>query len=265
MGIRNLTLLSAYLLSDGGLTPRGKESWTVYFRNKDPLVIDSFQEILKLCTNRYGYRSKRRGGSFNVKLHSSELGRKLLKISNSYRTKACMTKPACPFAKGDGRPRCLKCEKTSNRGISYPKVNIPDIVFESSRIAKDFLRIYSTCDGGVSVTVGRKAEKTFLVRRVFISVKHPTIKTRLMELLKILGYNPYYYDRQIRLTKKEDILRFEREINFLDGAEVSKDSRYLHGHKKSEILKRVSDSYTRPREMLDFMFSKRSSPGLKGD
>lgn len=265
MGIRQLSLLASYLLSDGGMSPRGKGSWTIYFRNKDSAVIESFQKHLECCANRKGYETKRKDGGYFVKLHSSALGKKLLNLSNSYRTTACNDYPVCPFSVNNGRQRCSSCKKILHEDKEYPLVGVPSEVYKSHGLAKEFLRIYATCDGGVSITTGYKGSTPFLVRRVFIAVKHPLLAEQLIELLKMLGYKPYYYGQQIRLTQKNDIIQFQKDIGFIKGAKISGDSKYLHGYEKNQILETMTESYNNPKRIINFILSTRFSSELKRD
>lgn len=265
MGIRQISLLSSYLLSDGGMSPRGKDSWTIYFRNNDDAVTESFQECLKKCAKRRGYEAIRKDGSHFVKLHSFALGKELLKLSNSYRTTACGEHPICPFSKKTGRSRCLSCKKVLHENNEYPHANIPDEVSKSRKLGIEFLRIYATCDGGVSIAIGYKGSMPFLVRKVFIAVKHPILAKQLIGLLENIGYKPYYYGQQIRLTRSKDIIRFQKEIGFIKGAKISGDSKYLRGYEKNQILETVVESYNNPKRTIDFILSTRSSSELKRD
>lgn len=256
MGIRSLILLSSYLLSDGGISAKGKESWTIYFRNKDKTVIQEFQKQLRECTGREGYTTKRKDGSIFVKIHSKKLGTKLFQLSGSYRTKPCTRHPICQHLKGK---RSSHREPTINfDGVGYPPANLPKEIFKDTKLARNFLRIYATCDGGVSVVPAKNSKGSqFLVRRVFIAVEHPILKKELVEVLKILRYSPLEYKGQIRLTKKEDILKFSKEIAFIKNARISKDSKYLNGHTKNKILNMIVNSYDHPHILLGFLLKTR--------
>jgi len=259
MGIRQLTLLAAYLLTDGGISSRGKDSWAIYFRNKDKNVIESFQKQLLSCSGSIGYITKRSDGTDFVRFHSTDLANKLFKLSKSYRTKACENFPKCRHL-SNKTSSCKLFGTIMIDGIEYPMARIPINVFRSKKLAIDFLRIYASCDGGVSVVPAKnKNNSMFLVRKVFISVKHPTLNTQITELLKFLGYNPSQYVDQVRLVKKEDIVKFSKDICFINGSKISNDSKYLSGYEKNFILKKIVKSYHNPKVLLDFLHESRSS------
>ena len=265
MGIRQLTLLAAYLLTDGGISAKNKSNWTIYFRNKDPEIIDSFQKCLGGCSGRKGHVTKRSDGTDFVRLNSKKLALKLFRLSQSYRTKACENFPRCMHLSGK-QSACSLFGTLTIDGIQYPKANVPESVFRSKELAQKFLKIYASCDGGISVTVARnKRNSLFLVRKVFISIKHPVLSNQITELLKWLGYSPSQYKDQVRLVKKEDIIKFNNEIGFISGSRISNDSRFLSNFEKNTILTKVVQSYNQPKTLLDFLHKARSSSQLIRD
>ncbi len=265
MGIRQRTLLSAYLLTDGGVSAKSKSGWIVYFRNKDKEIIKSFQKQLFLCTGKRGYITKRNDGTDFVRLNSRKLAEKMFQLSKSYRTKACENFPQCMHLSGK-RSACTMFGTIKIGGVEYPKAEIPKTVFKLNEITKEFLRIYSSCDGGISVVPAKnKRNSLFLVRKVFISVKHPTLNWQITELLKNMGYSPSQYKDQVRLVKKEDIVKFGKEIGFIKGSKISNDSKFLSGFEKNFILKKVIGSYNNPKNLLDFLHKSRASSRLIRD
>ncbi len=261
MGIRQDVLLAAFLLSDGGIAARGKKSWTIYFRNKDKSVIDEFQRVLKESCGKIGYVTKRTDGSLFIRLHSKEFAERLFKLSKSYRTKACNNFPQCRHLKGK-RSSCTTHGAEIVNGIEYPKAEIPKQIFKNKQLANEFLRIYASCDGGISVVPTKNIRGSpFLVRKIFISVKHPKLSEQLTNLLFDLGFSPSRYKDQIRVIKMEDIRKFRDEIAFIKGAKISKDSKFLYGYQKNQILDKIINSYRNPQELLDFLLKIRSSAG----
>lgn len=265
MGIRRDVLLAAFLLSDGGVTARRQDTWTIYFRNKDKYVNKEFQKTLKASCGSVGYSVERSDGTEFIRLHSKELAIRLFRLSESYRTKACGNFPLCRHLAGK-RSSCLIYGTQVINGIEYPKAKIPKPVFKSNKLAKKFLRIYASCDGGISIVPAKnKRGSKFLVKKIFISVKHPVLSMQLTKLLKKLGFSPSQYRDQIRLTTKNDIEKFKKEIGFIKGSTISRNSQYLSGYEKNKILDLVVDSYKNPQKALNFLLKIRSSNRLKWD
>ncbi|MBI5159247.1 hypothetical protein HY992_03955 [Candidatus Micrarchaeota archaeon] len=126
---------------------------------------------------------------------------------------------------------------------------------------RDFLKVFFTCDGGVSMTVAKNKNGVYLVRKVFVSVVHPKMRDGLMDILERLSFSPKYYSDQIRLTTRQDIELFKKRINFLEGANVSNNSTRFSGLEKSYILDMIVKSYERPSEIISLI----SLPGFKSD
>jgi len=264
MRIRQLVLLSAFLLTDGGLSSKEK-NWLIYFRNKDAEIIKSFQRTLKSLTGKVGYVSERGDGTQYIRLVDNNLAEELFSLSRAYRTKACYNFPRCQHLSGK-LSSCLLFGIINVDGVEYPKAQIPKEVFSSEELGNEFLKIYGSCDGAVSVVPARnKRGSLFLVRKVLFSVKHPQLNSQLTKLLKKLGYNPSQYKDQIRLTKRDDIEKFHSEIGFIDKSKISNHSIFLSGFEKNHILKMVVDSYENPKFLLDFLIKKRPSSRLIWD
>lgn len=265
MRIRQLVLLSAYLLTDGGISSKTEKEWTIYFRNKDANIIREFQKQLFSCCGKKGYITKRKDGTDFVRLHSRKLAYRLFELSESYRTKACNEFPICKHLKGK-LSSCTLFGTIKIDDIEYPKAKIPEPVFRSDKLAKEFLRIYASCDGGISVIPAKnKKGSKFLVRKIFISVKHPILNNQITELLKKIGFSPSQYKDQVRLVKKEDILKFAKDIRFIRGSKISNDSKFLSGFDKNFILKQVVKSYNNPKNLLAFLQDIRASSRLIRD
>ena len=264
MGIRHLVLLSAYLLTDGGISSKGK-NWLIYFGNKDPEIINSFQKALKSVTGVFGSVTNRTDGTKFIRMVNNQLAKDLFNLSPAYRTKACKNFPECQHLTGK-LSSCKIYGTIKINGIEYPKATIPKQAFASKKLANDFIKIYASCDGGVSVVPAKnKRGYQFLVRKVLFSVKHPNLSNQLRKLLEYLEYEPYQLKDQIRLTKRSDIKKFKKEIGFIKNTKISGHSKFLTGLDKNMILKKIIDSYKDPRPLLDFLTKKRSSSGLNWD
>lgn len=250
---RKALRLTPFLLSDGGITPKSKSSWRIFFRNNNPQLIKEFrQRLFDFCGSK-GSLEKRKDNSFMVKLNSKEIGEILLKLTNSYRTKKCREYPKCPKFNG-GRQPCITCGFEYKKQI-HPSSNIPKKIFDDRNLAEYFLQVYASCDGGISVTVTKKSKYPFLVRKVFIEVHHPGLRKDLIKLLKLFKLKPKVYDSQIRLTTKEDIMRFNK-IGFVKGCKIGKNSKVLRGYEKNKILEKVLKSYKYPKKLIMFLQKK---------
>lgn len=134
---RKALRLIPFLLSDGGITPKSKNSWTVYFRNNSPELIREVRKRIFDLSKKEGLLEKRKDGSFMAKLNSKEIGKMLIDLTNTYRTKECEAFPKCPKFYG-GRLPCKICTFKSGKKI-YPEIKIPKEIFDDKNLSKYFL------------------------------------------------------------------------------------------------------------------------------
>ena len=240
--------LISYLLSDGGISPRGKESWTIFFRNKDDALIGEFRKCLYSVSSRKGFLNASADGTKLVRVHSKELGEKLFKYT-AFRTSSCNRYPACKLLTG-GRGSCMNCRKVLYAGKFYSDCRIPREFFLTKKLAREFLRVFFTCDGGLSLTVGKNKNGLFIVRRLFLSVCHPKLKEDLIRLLRMLGFKPAYYSDQIRIISREQFSKFKKEIGFVKGSRVGGNSTRFNGWERSRLLDLVLESYENPSVVI---------------
>ena len=243
-GIRDLSLLVPFLLSDGGMSAKGKNGWLIYFRNKNKVLINHFTSTLKEYTDNTIQTIRKKDGTSFVRVNDKELGNKLLEYCSSYRTKACSTFPICPRFKNKRGP-CKICTKKTG----LPPTKIPSMFLGNKKLAILFLRIYFSCDGGVSVTKS-KTKYPYLIRKVFVDAKHPRIREDLKKMLFFLGFLPKSYDHQIRLTCKEEITKFQKIIGFIKDVKIGNDSKKFAGQTKNEVLRLIIKSYKNPIQLM---------------
>jgi len=168
MRIRDLLTLTPFLLSDGGVSPKGKSGWLIYFRNNDLELVNQFVTILSLVTKNKIQIQKRQNNSYMVRVNDKSLGNELHLLCGSFRTRPCITHPKCPKIKNGEN-----CNISTEDG--YHKIIFPKKIFKNSYLRKLFLQVYFTCDGGVSIT-SSKGKYPFLVRKLFVNIKHPKCK-----------------------------------------------------------------------------------------
>ena len=243
VGIRDLLLLVPFLLSDGGVSPKGANGWLIYFRNNDKILINYFIKFLNKVTQNKIQVQTKKDGSYFVRVNDKELGKKLLKLSLSFRTQPCNMHPVCP-----GYRKYGLCKSTTIDG-RYHKIILPEEFVKYEKIQKLFLRIYFTCDGGISV-ISSNTRYPFLVRKVFVNIKHPTLRKDFYKLLVVAGFNPKVYSEQIRLTTQEDLIKFYRTIGFVEGVKISNHSKKFVGFEKNNLLRLLVNSYINPRKLI---------------
>ena len=136
---------------------------------------------------------------------------------------------------------------------SFPEINLPKIwlSFNANERASILRAIFDT-DGGCSLRVAwRNARKCFEIERtLFISCKHPALKTQYKNMLDKLGIRCSINSDRVAITNKENYELFKKLINFSDGVLVGYDSKHWQGIEKKELLNTIIKSYNISRGLI---------------
>lgn len=243
MRIRDLLLLVPFLLSDGGISPKGTNGWLIYFRNNDKILINYFINFLNRTTQNKIQIQIKKDKSYFVRVNDKELGNQLNKLCLSFRTQPCDAHPICSEYRKNGVCKFQTIDK------KYHKIILPSKFVENEKMRRLFLRIYFTCDGGVSV-VSSNGKYPFLVRKVFVDIKHPSLRDDIYKVLITAGFIPRVYSTQIRLTTQGDITKFKKTIGFVKGVKISKHSNSFYGFGKNKLLDLLVKSYRKPKTLI---------------
>lgn len=223
--------LVALCLSDGGV---GVSSGTryVHFTNKSETLLTLFEnEIRKFSKAKIHKQVKERG--ITLRVFDKNLVRALLEISPNFRTKACNSYPKC-------KPKYCKHEIID--GISWPRIEIPEKLFRTKSDKTSFLRIYASCDGYPSI-FPRKGTWSAVERIVAIVCHHPQLKQRISHMLNDVGVPHTIKKYSLEMRSKDSIEKFAKYVGFLDGVEMTGNSRHWEGVEKNKILSRILKSY----------------------
>lgn len=133
----------------------------------------------------------------------------------------------------------LKTMKRKREEDAYPKVKIPYFIKNLSRKELcEFFKTVFSADGSISVSVRwhNNNKNLEIRRRVELSCEHPKLRDDYFILLQKLGFNPRINGINITLEKKSDIVKFEKEIGFIPGVKISRDSKFWYGFEKNKVL-----------------------------
>lgn len=207
---RSVIKLLPFVLSDGGVY-KGRE---IYFTSTDEALVEHFRAVAHEAFGYKGYVVKRSNGAYVVRIKGRGYVECLADV---------VPEVVC-------KPRCA--------------VKLPQELYRHADVAKWFIKVYASCDGGISVMLGRRGKYRFLVRRVFITAKDPDIRSQIAELWRTLGYRPHDdRDKHIYISSKEDLVKYAQEIRFLDGVKVTRNSKRFGGIEKNTLLDLVVKSY----------------------
>jgi hypothetical protein len=246
----DLGLLVGLLLTDGSVRNQ-KRSQKVIFSNKSEILHELFRKLMGKLFNvqRFEERTDRLGVKSTIKT-SKNIVEFLLTLTPSYRTK--------PYEDG-----------------TYPPTEIPKFIKQMSKedLSK-VLQIMFSCDG--SVVLGVKWHKLknhwVFTRRIQLTSVLPKVLNGLSKLLREkFQMRPKIWKNEIVLDRKHDILKFSKEIRFLDNVTISRKSRNWYGFEKNfvldlvvktfELRKTDLDRFQTREEVIEFLKSQIKSSG----
>ena len=244
-------ILIALLLTDGCVS----SGRFVIFHNKSEVLHKLFREKISELFGRVHFTERtEKNGTKRTQVSSKDIVKKLLQ----------------------------KCELETLRrkrfkNGEFPVVKIPSFIKKLSfqRIRK-FLQVVFSADGSISVSVRwHKRNKSWEIRRrVELTCKHPNLRKEFFEILKFIGFSPRSSGDNITLEKKSDIIKFAKEVRFIDGVKIGRDSKNWRGFEKNQILdlaiktfelrKKDLEKFKTKEEVIDFLKSFLKRPSLSG-
>ena len=153
-----------------------------------------------------------------------------MNFSPTYRTRPCITY------------LCKYCKPKNG----YPPVIIPKFIISGSKqIKRVFLQVVFSTDGCIEFYKNKykKGNKEIIQRRISLSSYNPYLLKQFNEILTSLGFKTSITKNEIRIAGLKQILKFQKEIGFLDGVKISSKSRKWKDYDKNKLLNIVIDSY----------------------
>ena len=216
----NLGILVGLLLTDGCASHTKSNNWKITFTNKSEklhrIFLEKMSNIFEVKKFHEWFDSIK-----STEVQSKEIFNHLMKLTPTFRTK--------PFNNGE-----------------FPNSKIPEFImlFDKRNISK-VLRVMFSADGSVCFGVKWHKSKNMwqFTRRVKFSSKHPAIKQQIAELLKRFELNPETWEKEVVLERRNDLIEFKKEIGFIPGVKVTKNSKNWDGFEKNQILNLLIKSF----------------------
>ena len=243
---RDLAVLIGLLLTDGCVTTK----WKISFINKSEILHGIFREkIGSLFGKREFTEVFNKNGVKRTEVNSKRIVEFLTQFTPTFRTRA--------FPNGE-----------------LPNARIPEFFFQlSEKELEDVLRVMFSTDGSVILRIKwRKDKKKWeLVREIRFFSKHPAIRRDFASLLKKLGFSPSVKSDRVILTKKKDLIKFAKEIRFVDGVKVTQTGMWS-GMEKNRVLDILEKTFElrlctfsreifpSKKDVMDFLLSLSADP-----
>ena len=213
----DLGILIGLLLTDGCVTSK----WKVVFINNSETLHDLFKKQVKAIFNHNKFIEVfNRNGVKKTEVNSKRIVTELLRFSPTFRTRK--------FSDG-----------------SFPDARIPEFfnTLPKKELCKILQVMFST-DGSIILRVKwhKFKRKWEISREIKLGCKHPHLKKQISDLLKKLDFSPLTREDCIVLERKKDILKFSKEIRFVDGVKMAKNSIWSE-RTKNEVLELAVKSF----------------------
>lgn len=238
----DLGILIGLLLTDGSVSFSSR-SWKIVFSSKSEVLLNVFRNKMQ---NLFDVKSFSENiDRFKVKsliVRNKDISNLLFKFTPTFRTKQ--------FKDG-----------------SFPQPKIPDFIQELPKNElSEVIKVMFSADGSIVLGVKwNKFKRSWVfTRRVQITTINPFLKNQLVKILKEnFQMKPQVWPKEIALERKEDILKFCKEIGFVKGLTISKKSKNWCGLEKNKILelairtfgleKRDLEHFKTKEEVIDFL------------
>jgi len=188
------------ILSDGHI-----RKYQIEFTNKDKAILDRYKKTITQC-----------GLDFREKLIQLE-ATKIIVYS-------------------------LNFVNIVNRFLNNKKKLSDKLIKNKKSMQNAFLRGLYSGDGcsGISISYRKIKNKWRVEPFISLSAFNHNIRNPVFLMLRDKGYTPIMDNRNVRLIRKKDILKFSKEIRFIDGLKIRK-SKYWNGLEKNKVLNYIAN------------------------
>ena len=230
-----LIILAVLLLTDGSVS-FAKGTAEISFTSNSKKLQKMFKKLSKNIFNVKKFIVKKSKANVpTIKFYSKKAGETLVNLCNTFRTKACLTFPQCPYLKRKKERPCKVCNPIEENGVKFPRVIMNTNPWPKKLIC-EVLRVAFTTDGAICVS-RRKSGRV----EIAISLKcyNPSLRKIFAELLNKVGISYTISREGIKIRKRSEIIKFGKMIGFIPGVKIGRDSKYWKGREKLKVLKSV--------------------------
>jgi len=230
----DLGILVGMLLTDGCVTGVKTGKPKVVFTNKSESLRNFFKErFTKVFGETNFIDILRQNGVTNTEVNSKQIVTELLKLTPTFRT------------------------RQFDNGV-FPNAKIPEFIKELPlKSLKRILQAMFSADGCVvlRVRLDKRDNKWDILREIRLASKNPKLKKEIADLLKMLEFNPKIRSDCIALTSKRDMIKFQKEIGFVNGVKVAQNKIWSENDKNA-ILDLLVKTFNIKQEEINKFGSK---------
>lgn len=207
----------AVILSDGSVDfgPR----YTTTFTEQPEVVQRLVKEFSSIDGRKIDWRTDRLHNSLRARAYGKGLTKLVGRLVSTTRTRKFETYPRSP-----------------NGETGYPTIGLPQAIFENSKISRDFLKYYSTCDGGPEFRVYRRTSGPIQISSgIKIGCFNPSLRRQLKTLFKGQGIQVSERNDGLEIGSLDGMKKFRDRIGFLDESRVRR-GKLFRGFPKNDVV-----------------------------
>jgi hypothetical protein len=192
----------AVILADGSVDFGLR--YTTTFTEQPEVVRRLVNEFSSIDGLKITWKIDRLHNSLRARAYGKDLTDLIGRLVSTTRTRKFETYPKSPTGK-----------------TGYPRVRLPRPILESRKIASEFLRYYSTCDGGPEFQVYRRASGPIqLGSGIKIGCLNPYLRKQLKTLFNTLGVEVSERKDGLAIISLKAMEKFRQSIGFLEESKV---------------------------------------------
>jgi hypothetical protein len=240
---KDLAMLIGLLLGDGGISVISKNRFEIFLTSNSRALRESFRKCLENIFPEKKLRFEEISNKTvkKIRICDKEIGEQLLSFSPTFRTRPCNTFPICPMLKGKPEKAvCRECRPING----FPPVKIPEFIANGSpELKRLIVKGVMSCDGGIEFHPIKNGIKVNFQRRLFLRCHNPFLLAQWRKIFEDLGFDTTITKNEIRISGKNQLEKFKKEIGFIEGVEV-KRSKNWKGIDKNMLLDIVIKSFS---------------------
>ncbi len=207
----------AVILADGSVDfgPR----YTTTFTEQPEVVRRLVTEFGSIDGLKIAWKIDRLHNSLRARAYGKDLTDLIGHLMRTTRTRKFETYPRSPTGK-----------------IGYPRTKLPRPIFQHKKLASEFLRYYSTCDGGPEFQVYRRTSGPIqLGTGIKIGCFNPHLRKQLSALFNGLGVQVSVRKDGLAITSLNAMEKFRQSIGFLGESRVRR-GKLSRGFPKNDVV-----------------------------
>lgn len=207
----------AVILADGSVD--FGQRYTTTFTEQPEVVQRLVKEFSSVNSREIDWKTDRLHNSLRARAYGKDLANLIGNLVSTTRTRKFETYPPSPSGK-----------------IGYPRIKLPGRIFTSSAITSEFLKYYSTCDGGPEFRVYRRANGPIQITSgIKIGCLNPSLRKQLRTLFHNLDIETSERNDGLTILSLNAMEHFKNHVGFMDESKVRR-GKMLRGVTKNDVV-----------------------------